>query len=122
MNGDGQIDGNDKVYLGSNFPKVTFGLNLNVAWKHFDLTGFFQGAAGVKNLISGVMLGGNGNAVGKPTAALLNSWSPDNTSTDFPRLWINYQQNDPSANPSSFWVRNAQLCKTKKSAIRIYTS
>ncbi len=113
VNGDGQIDGNDKVYLGSNFPKVTFGLNLNVAWKHFDLTGFFQGAAGVKNLISGVMLGGNGNAVGKPTAALLNSWSPDNTSTDFPRLWINYQQNDPSANPSSFWVRNASYVRLK---------
>ncbi len=89
QNGDGKIDGNDKVYLGSNFPKTTFGLNLSFGWKAFDLTAFFQGAANVQNIISGAMLGQNGNAVGKPTSALLNSWSPSNTSSPiFPRLWI----------------------------------
>lgn len=113
QNGDGKIDGNDKVYLGSNFPKVTFGLNVNIIWKQFDLTGFFQGAAGVKNIITGPMLGQNGNAVGKPTEALLNSWSSGNTSTDFPRLWINYRQNDPASNPSSFWVRDASYIRLK---------
>jgi TonB-linked SusC/RagA family outer membrane protein len=113
VNGDGKIDGNDKVYLGSNFPKVTFGLNLNVSWKQFDLTGFFQGAAGVKNMIQGVELGVNGNSVGKPTSALLNSWSPTNTSANFPRLWINYLQNDPMSNPSSFWVRNSSYLRLK---------
>ncbi|WP_413666876.1 TonB-dependent receptor [Mucilaginibacter sp. Mucisp86] len=113
VNGDGKIDGNDKVYLGSNFPKVTFGLNINVVWKQFDLTGFFQGAAGVKNIISGPMLGQNGNAVGKPTSALLNSWSASNTSSDFPRLWINYRQNDPASNPSSFWVKDASYVRLK---------
>ncbi len=113
QNGDGKIDGNDKVYLGSNFPKTTFGLSLNVGWKQFDLTAFFQGAAGVKNIISGAILGQNGNAVGKPTSALLDSWSPTNTATDFPRLWINYRQNDPGSNPSSFWVRDASYIRLK---------
>lgn len=113
QNGDNKIDGNDKVYLGSNFPKTTFGLNINFGWKEFDLTAFFQGAANVKNIISGAMLGQNGNAVGKPTSALLNSWSPSNTGADFPRLWINYRQNDPGSNPSSFWVRNASYVRLK---------
>jgi TonB-linked SusC/RagA family outer membrane protein len=112
-NGDGVINGNDKVYLGSNFPKTTFGLTLNLGWNHFDLTGFFQGAANVQNIITGAELGQNGNAVGKPTAALLNSWTPSNPNADFPRLWINYSQNDPGANPSSFWVRNASYVRLK---------
>ena len=113
QNGDGKIDGNDKGYLGSNFPKVTFGLKINVIWKQFDLTGFFQGAAGVKNMITGAILGQNGNAVGKPTSALLNSWSPTNMSAGLPRLWINYRQNDPSENPSSFWIRDASYVRLK---------
>jgi TonB-linked SusC/RagA family outer membrane protein len=113
LNGDGVIDGNDKKYLGSNFPKITFGLNLNVTWKQLDMTAFFQGAADVENYISGIELGQNGNAVGKPTAALLNSWSPSNPTANFPRLWITYMQNDPGSNPSSFWVRNASYVRLK---------
>ncbi len=110
---DGVIDGNDKTYLGTNFPKVSFGLNLNVGWNGFDFTAFFQGTAGVKNIISGPILGQNGNAVGKPTSALLDSWSSTNTSAALPRLWINYQQNDPSQVPSSFWIRNASYVRLK---------
>ena len=113
QNGDSVINSSDKVYLGSNFPKIGFGLNVNVGWKGFDLTAFFQGVAGVKNYTQGAMLGQNNNSAGKPTSALLNSWSPTNTSADFPRLWIAYQQNDPSFTPSSFWIRNASYVRLK---------
>jgi TonB-linked SusC/RagA family outer membrane protein len=113
QNGDGKIDGKDKVYLGSHFPKATFGLNLTLGWKQFDLTGFFQGAAGVKNIISGAMLGQNGNNSTKPTSALLDSWSAQNTTASFPRLWVSYQQNDPGRNPSSFWIRDASYVRLK---------
>lgn len=110
---DGIIDGNDKTYLGSNFPKITYGLNLDVSWKNFDLVCFFQGAAGYKNIISGPVLGQNGNAVGKPTSAMLDYWTPDNTNASFPRLWINYANNDPAKTPSSYWVRNAGYIRLK---------
>lgn len=113
INGDGKIDASDRVVLGSNFPKVTFGLNLNVNWKQFDLSGFFQGAAGVKNYISGIALGSNGIATGKPTSAMLNSWSPSNPNATFPRLWLTYTQNDPSSVTSSFWVKNASYLRLK---------
>ena len=113
QNGDNKIDASDRVVLGSRFPKVTFGLNLNLNWKQFDLTGFFQGAAGVKNYISGIALGTNGIATGKPTSAMLDSWSPTNTSASFPRLWINYRQNDPSSTYSSFWIRDASYVRLK---------
>lgn len=113
VNGDGKVDANDRVVLGSNFPKVTFGLNINVNWKQFDLTGFFQGAAGVKNYITGIALGTNGIATGKPTSAMLNSWSPTNPNATFPRLWLNYTQDNPSSTYSSFWIRNASYLRLK---------
>lgn len=113
QNGDNKIDAADRVVLGSRFPKVTFGLNLNVNWKQFDLTGFFQGAAGVKNYISGIALGSNGIATGKPTSAMLDSWSTTNTGASFPRLWLTYTQNDPSSTYSSFWIRNASYLRLK---------
>ena len=51
VNGDGKIslygdtpgqDG-DVVYLGNTAPRYTYGMNLNLAWKRFDLGVFFQG-------------------------------------------------------------------------------
>lgn len=113
INGDGKIDANDRVVLGSNFPKVTFGLNLNLNWKEFDFSAFFQGTAGVKNYIQSVALGQNGIAVGKPTSAMLDSWTPGNPNASFPRLWLNYTQNDPSSTVSSFWVRNSSYVRLK---------
>lgn len=47
-NGDGVIDDNDKVYLGSSIPKFNFGATLNLSYKNWDLMVFGQGAAGHK--------------------------------------------------------------------------
>lgn len=109
---DGVIDSYDKTYLGTNFPKITYGININLEYEGFDLIAFFQGAAGVKNFTQGSLLGQNSNAAGKPTSILLNSWTADHP-TNFPRAWINYQQNDPSDNPSSFWIKSAAYLRMK---------
>ncbi len=47
-NGDGVINEQDKVFLGTNLPKVTFGMTLNAEYKGFDVMVFGQGAAGNK--------------------------------------------------------------------------
>lgn len=46
--GDGELTDNDRVNLGSPFPSVMYGINLNAAYKGVDLTAFFQGVAGNK--------------------------------------------------------------------------
>lgn len=48
QNGDGKIDNNDRVFMGSAIPKATTGLTLNAYYKAFDLSLFFQGAFGHK--------------------------------------------------------------------------
>lgn len=47
QNGDGKIDGDDRVVLGNSIPKITYGANINLKYKGFDATAFFQGASNV---------------------------------------------------------------------------
>lgn len=110
LNSDGKIDGNDRTYLGSYFPKMTLGFNLHADWNGFDIGAFFQGALGVKNYVSGNMLGGLGNNNQKPTTIFLDRWTPENTGASFPRLWLTYKNNTQT---SSFWVRNASYLRLK---------
>ncbi len=113
QNGDGVIDGDDRVYLGTFFPKIAYGITGNLGWKGFDLTLFLQGAAGLKNIISGPIMGMVGDKDGKPTTIFADHWTPTNPTNKFPRLWSSYSQNDPSPNPSSFWVKDAGYMRVK---------
>src|SRR5699024_9439602 len=113
LNGDGVIDGSDRTYLGTHTPKVTYGVNLGLNWKGFNLRVFLQGATGVKGFVQNELLGQVSDGAGKPTSILLDAWTPENHSTTFPRLWDQYTQNDPGTNPSSFWVREASYLRLK---------
>ncbi|MFB6454231.1 TonB-dependent receptor [Chitinophaga sp. Hz27] len=111
--GNDTITAADKIYLGSYFPKVTFGLTLNAAWKGIDLSLFFQGATSVKTYIDAGKLGEIGSTVGKPTSAMLDSWTPDHTNAALPRLLYSQKQNDPSGMPSSYWVKDGSYLRLK---------
>ncbi len=45
QNNDNVIDSKDRVILGNSIPELTFGLNIGLSYKSFDLTAFFQGVA-----------------------------------------------------------------------------
>jgi len=111
--GNDTINSADRVYLGTYFPKVTFGVNLGASWKNFDLGIFLQGAAGVKTYIDGGKLGAVNSSAGKPTSALLDTWAPDNTGAALPRIWYGNKQNDPGNTPSSFWVKDGSYLRLK---------
>jgi TonB-linked SusC/RagA family outer membrane protein len=113
QNDDGVIDGEDRVYLGAFFPKVTYGANLAVEWKGFDLSLFLQGTGGVKGLIRGEVMGMVSDKYGKPTTIFANHWTQQNPTNNFPRLWSSYVQNDPMINTSSFWIRDAGYLRVK---------
>ncbi|MEI8084612.1 MAG: TonB-dependent receptor [Paludibacter sp.] len=46
QNGDGKIDDADRVDIGNNFPKISYGFNVSLDWKGVDLQVFLQGVAG----------------------------------------------------------------------------
>ncbi|NLR80425.1 TonB-dependent receptor [Chitinophaga eiseniae] len=116
QNNDGKIDAKDRVYLGSYFPKYTFGLTATAAYKNFQLSLFFQGAAGVKSNASN-LIGSIGGDSRKPTSLFLDRWTPQNPSAPLPRAWYRYTQNDPFINPSSFWIKDASYVRLKNIAL-----
>ena len=44
-NGDGRLDENDLIFLGSSEPEISYSFNAGASWKGFDLNIVFQGAA-----------------------------------------------------------------------------
>ncbi|MFD2934259.1 TonB-dependent receptor [Spirosoma flavum] len=47
LNGDGKITTADKTFIGNPWPKMTYGITLNMAWKGLDFSALFQGITGV---------------------------------------------------------------------------
>ena len=85
INGDGVIDLNDRTYLGSYIPKLTYSLNLGANYKNFGLIVFFQGVDGNKiynafrTTTEGMVRFFNAGT------HVLDAWTPSNTNTDVPR-------------------------------------
>jgi hypothetical protein len=87
INGDGDINSDDRIVLANPLPDFTYGLNLSANYKNFDLNLFITGVEGVDvyNTNKYDLEGGAGRAFNGSTV-LLNSWTPGNTSTTVPRF------------------------------------
>jgi len=113
QNGDGKIDGQDRVYLGSPDPKYIFGLTANLNYKNFDLSMFFQGAADVKGYLWGEAIGTISGS-GKPNVIFEDSFnSVTNPNGSMPRALTTWAQNSPESYPSDFWLQNASYLRLK---------
>lgn len=114
QNGDKQVKegavdkGGDMVYLGSNIPRYTYGINLGADYKNFDFTAFFQGVGKV-DIHTLPIERAPTNTDGNFREEHLNSWTPANTGADFPRL-VSTLQNYQS---SSYWVKSGAYVRLK---------
>lgn len=108
-NGDGTITDDDKQFLGSPLPKYTFGLNLNMNYKDFDLMIFTQGATGNK-IFQGLRRLDIQNA-NYPTEAL-SRWTGPGSSNDYPRL-TNNDVNGNFSRPSDFYLEDGDYIRLK---------
>jgi len=107
-NVDGAFGFDDMVYLGSNIPRYTYGINLGASYKGFDFSAFLQGVGKV-SINTVVMERAPVNTDGNFKEIHLNSWTTENPDASFPRLstgWQNYQS-------SSFWVKSGAYLRLK---------
>jgi TonB-dependent starch-binding outer membrane protein SusC len=92
-NGDGKLDDNDRVNLGSPIPKYEFGLNLNANYKNFDVSLFLAGQAGHKIYnafkYAAIWAGAHYDNI--------LSWTPANTASNIPRMDENNAHNNTRA-------------------------
>ena len=116
IDGDGDVDIDDRTNIGDGNPTWSFGTNLNIKYKNFEVAVFGQGFAGfdVFNITRRFDLVGSNFS-----ANALERWTGEGTSDDYPRLI----QTDPNRNfsrSSDFYVedgsffrlRNVQLSYT----------
>lgn len=130
INGDGKITpGQDYAFVGdNNFPELMYGINLDVDWKNFDFSLFFQGAGICDIALSGWyyvndpkktnvvdntqytrVFYGNGNS---PYFLVENSWMKPGDKTEFTRLTTQLNGN-PNGWPSSWWLRDGSYIRLK---------
>ena len=112
QNGDGKINGDDNVYLGSMDPKFIFGFHFNVGWKNWDLIAFFQGTANVHRYM-GDALGGLGNTDTKLNVLWEDSYTLKGAGAKYPNLGIPGQNYRGNTGLNSFWLQNASYVRMK---------
>lgn len=110
LNGDGKItkDG-DATDLGNTFPRYTYGLTLNAAYKGFDMSMFIQGVGKANVALQGAIIEG-GNWEGFTVDLANDYWTPENTGARFPRP---DKKGNKNTEPSSWWVVDASYVKLK---------
>lgn len=111
-NGDGRIDDNDRVYLGSTIPKVNYGINIGGYYRDFDLQLFFQGVGGSKiyNQMRHRLESNGTTSVLSPIMA--DAWTVDNPdgSIPNPRNSVNYYVSDRFLESGNYFrLKNLQL-------------
>ncbi len=105
LNGDGEINEDDRQFLGQGMPTYYYGLNVVAEYKGFDFTIFGQGSGGNlinSNLYRGLM----------PTSSftnwhedILDRWTPSNTNTDIPRVVWNDPNNNQRDSDRPGWLQ-----------------
>lgn len=110
-NKDGVVDVNDRQYLGSFMPKVTYAFNLGANYKNFDLSVFFQGVGGNKIFNATRVITEGMVRFFNSGTQVLNAWTPSNTNTSIPRA----ASSDPNQNarPSTRFLENGSYVRLK---------
>ncbi|MFR9548701.1 MAG: TonB-dependent receptor [Rikenellaceae bacterium] len=108
MDGDGDIDDDDRTNIGKGTPDWTYGITASVEYKNFDFNLFFQGVAGVQ--IYDASFRNDLTAANMPSY-MLDRWCGEGTSNTIPRL----SESDENGNwlSSDLYVKNGAYLRLK---------
>lgn len=107
--GDGVINDEDKVVIGNQIPRFTYGFSLAADYKGFDFNMLIQGVGKRDGYLygQGIMpfyVGGTAMEIHK------DYWTEDNRNAAFPRMYFSSTNNTQH---SSFWLKNAAYMRLK---------
>ena len=113
--GNGTLNGKDRVMANSSDPVYTFGLNLNAGWKGFDLSLMFNGAAKVSRLFDAhEVYGAFSGDAGHPASIWKDAWTETNHNASMPRIFTDTNSPSSSRNAvSTFWLQNTNYLRLK---------
>ena len=115
LNEDGVINEKDQKWIYSPVPDFTWGMNIYLQYKNFDLTMFWQGVQGV-DVISDfkkqtdIWSGLNISNLNKGRR-ILDAWSPTNMASNIPA--VSTMDNNNEKRVSSYFVENGSFAKLR---------
>lgn len=126
ITGDNKVDANDRRFITEGNPDFTYGVNINLSYKDFDLSAFLQGVQGIDVYntyktytdFSSLWPGTNWGS------RVLHAWSPDNPGSSLPALTLVDRNNEGRTstyfleNGSYLKMRNLQIGYNLKNALR----
>ena len=119
LNGDGKITSDDQTWILSPVPDLSFGLNVELSYKNFDLQMFWQGVLGqdvynnqkFQNDFWSVTDAGSNKGV-----RVLDAWLPNvNQSSTIPMLTTNNTGDE--GRTSSYFVENGSYAKLDRKSV-----
>lgn len=111
QNGDKVLDASDRVDLGNYLPKVTYGLNLGVDYKNFDLSIVLQGVGGNKILNLNRALRSKYTDMNGDAEFVGNLWTGAGSTNKYPSAYATTQNYNSTA--SSFYVENGAYLRVQ---------
>jgi hypothetical protein len=112
LNFDNTIDEKDQTWIGNPWPKLTYGFNINLGYKNFDLTAFFQGSYGNDIFENGLWRHLNFIGSGQEYEFIYkNAWKGHGTSYTTPLLTT--VDNNDNFRGSDFFVQDGSYLRLK---------
>jgi TonB-linked SusC/RagA family outer membrane protein len=109
-NGDGTIDGDDRVMIGNPYPDFTYGLSFDCAYKGFDFNLIIQGVYGNEILYG---LRNETSAISNYTADILDRWTGPGTSNEIPRVTTGAEGNQNHKRVSDLSIEDGSYMKIR---------
>lgn len=110
-NNDGLINDEDRVYMDSYMPKLTYGLSANFAYKGFDLSFQIQGVSGNKIFNGSKVMTYAPGQGWNLSSDLLNSWNY-NKQSNIPLVSMS-DSNGNFSTASDFFLEDGSYCRLK---------
>ncbi len=109
VNGDGKIDGLDKVRNDrNNMPRFVGGFTINLQYKQFDLAVLVQGAMGAQQYVSA-----ESGEIGNYYKDFADKrWTPENTDASYPRTF-NRDEEYWRSQGNTFWLKKSDYVRLK---------
>ncbi|MEO6288211.1 MAG: TonB-dependent receptor [Dyadobacter sp.] len=120
VNGDGKVDGNDRVNLGNGLPKIIYGATLRADYKGFDASVLLQGQAGNKisnNAVRALydIRNSNGQGVQNVSQDMMGRWTGPGTSNTMPR--VAYFTSSDNNRFSDVYIENGAFLRCRNAQI-----
>src|SRR5690606_29026856 len=103
----------DEIIMGSPLARYNYSANIDLSYKGFDFSLFFQGVARADGYLygQGIMPFYVGGTVQEQHK---DRWTPDNSDAAFPRFAFNQSNNTVS---STYWLKRADYLRIKNMQI-----